>query len=689
MKNLSYKLLTACIIPLLFTACDGSSKATSNKNNANIQTGNINITGYAVDDYILGAEAKLLSEDGKKVIAQTKTGDMGKFSFSNIPSGKYQIIISQGKEDLDGLSRTTNDQKSFISQAKAWVDTQNHTSPVIVGAISTGVFEFASGSYNKYNQAINNLSDAKAYIIVENTATVQDNLKKVVNLQRNLGFDSIIAELQDDGKFNESNTISAKNLKATMTANNANSQIADLSLRQCIAVELDKAFEKVTNADLATITSLTCNDAMISSIKGIQLLNNLQVLHLQNNEISDISELAGLSKLEFANLHNNRVTTVAPLLNSSGPEIGMMIGENCMAISEIEDSARLNFSSVDTLRLKQYADCNKNDADVLVFKLIQATDNSSTLVYRTSYNANAECKIVWGDNTEQPADCTSRVTYIDKITDAKKLSKISFYVNDVVKKSIPNNEIADTVNNLVGYWKSECLTNLTHSHYSAEQHYLEILKKSDDSISIERTHNLSFKNNSCSGVPDGYGTTGNAYLSNVTDDDLVFFTKDNLPVFTSKNSFYNLLKHVSNNNPKEVYNRITQSEFEEFYKIVDETSGNDRDAVISPNGGEIWKKGQKQTISWMNQYITGDTVDLYVLHDSSSGLTGNDKYRRDIGKTINQKRWFKFASKVPNTGKFELDPKLMSGVGNDYLVLVVSTTDKRKFDISDNRFTLE
>ncbi len=120
--------------------------------------------------------------------------------------------------------------------------------------------------------------------------------------------------------------------------------------------------------------------------------------------------------------------------------------------------------------------------------------------------------------------------------------------------------------------------------------------------------------------------------------------------------------------------------------IVAEGIGNDRDALISPNGGESWFDGQRQNISWMNKYITGDTVDLYVLHDAPIGLL--DKYDNEIGTAINARNWYKFASSVANTGSYTVDPADLNGNGNAYMILVVSSENNSDFDLSDGVFSL-
>lgn len=121
-------------------------------------------------------------------------------------------------------------------------------------------------------------------------------------------------------------------------------------------------------------------------------------------------------------------------------------------------------------------------------------------------------------------------------------------------------------------------------------------------------------------------------------------------------------------------------------KLVAEEGGNDRSALTSPNGGEKWKNGEQRMITWLTQYITGASVDLYVLLDDPIELIGNTS--QTVGAKINSKTWHKFATGVANTGSYNLDPAILKGSGNAYMVLVVSTSDNTKFDISDNSFSL-
>ena len=120
--------------------------------------------------------------------------------------------------------------------------------------------------------------------------------------------------------------------------------------------------------------------------------------------------------------------------------------------------------------------------------------------------------------------------------------------------------------------------------------------------------------------------------------------------------------------------------------IVAEGSSYDSSALITPNGGESWYDGETQTIQWSAEEIIGDYVDLYVLWDDPTGLLDPDD--SDISTTINSKYWGQFASSIENTGSYTIDPAIMSGTGDAYMVLVVSTSDNSEFDLSDSTFSL-
>jgi len=112
--------------------------------------------------------------------------------------------------------------------------------------------------------------------------------------------------------------------------------------------------------------------------------------------------------------------------------------------------------------------------------------------------------------------------------------------------------------------------------------------------------------------------------------------------------------------------------------------GSDHDALIYPNGGEIWEYGDNKTIRWMTTSIKGDTVDIYVLHDNPSNL---HNYSSDLNNLLNNKNWYKFAEDISNNGTYTVDPKNLNGSGNAYVVLIIGSQDG--WDVSDETFTLK
>jgi len=114
-----------------------------------------------------------------------------------------------------------------------------------------------------------------------------------------------------------------------------------------------------------------------------------------------------------------------------------------------------------------------------------------------------------------------------------------------------------------------------------------------------------------------------------------------------------------------------------------ETIGSDVEALISPNGGEVWIYGTTETVVWNTNMILGNSVNLYVLHDDPSDL---EQYASDLNSLLSNKNWYKFADNIPNNGSYAIDPEVMNGSGNAYVVLIEG--ENGEWDISNNLFTL-
>ncbi len=90
--------------------------------------------------------------------------------------------------------------------------------------------------------------------------------------------------------------------------------IPDANLRAKIETALSKtAGDPITATEMATLTSLTAQDARITNLTGLETATNLTTLKLGNNTISDISALSGLTNLTELQLWDNQLANLSDL----------------------------------------------------------------------------------------------------------------------------------------------------------------------------------------------------------------------------------------------------------------------------------------------------------------------------------------------------------------------------------------
>ena len=115
------------------------------------------------------------------------------------------------------------------------------------------------------------------------------------------------------------------------TPNTAAVNIPDANLRAKIETALGKTSgDPISAAEMATLTSLSAQDASISDLTGLETATNLTELQLWDNEISNISAVAGLTNLTKLYLWGNAITDishVAALTNLTD----LRLGENSIA----------------------------------------------------------------------------------------------------------------------------------------------------------------------------------------------------------------------------------------------------------------------------------------------------------------------------------------------------------------------
>ena len=125
-----------------------------------------------------------------------------------------------------------------------------------------------------------------------------------------IGFDDFVIFAGSFGKEPPSSAIPDANLRAA---------IPDANLRAAIEAALGKASgAPITQAEMATLDSLTATEKDISDLTGLEYATNLTWLDLTSNNITDISVLEGLTNLTDVTLTANNISNLAPLVANTG-----------------------------------------------------------------------------------------------------------------------------------------------------------------------------------------------------------------------------------------------------------------------------------------------------------------------------------------------------------------------------------
>ena len=91
-------------------------------------------------------------------------------------------------------------------------------------------------------------------------------------------------------------------------------EFENAAFKSCVLTQLGFADDAtVTEADLATLTALSCKNMSIENIEPLAFATGLRTLDLQHNSVSDLAPLAGLTKLEVLALVSNNVTDLQPI----------------------------------------------------------------------------------------------------------------------------------------------------------------------------------------------------------------------------------------------------------------------------------------------------------------------------------------------------------------------------------------
>ena len=112
--------------------------------------------------------------------------------------------------------------------------------------------------------------------------------------------------------------------------------IQGANLRAAIADALGKAGgAPITQADMASLTSLTASQAGTSDLAVLEFATNLTTLDLRDNDIADISPLAGLTNLTTLDLWGNNIADISALAGLTNLTTLDLWGNNIADISAL------------------------------------------------------------------------------------------------------------------------------------------------------------------------------------------------------------------------------------------------------------------------------------------------------------------------------------------------------------------
>lgn len=187
--------------------------------------------------------------------------------------------------------------------------------------------------------------------------------------------------------------------------------------------------QKVTQTKLNTITTLSADSIVVSSIEGIQYLNGVTKLSFENSlNITDLSPLNGsnLTKLKQLYLKNNKITDITPLATA---------GLTSLEELYLEDNQITNLTGIENILSLKY----------LSFQNSGDTGNAITSLAPLSKLVNLQK--IWGKSNQvtslQPLENLSKLT--DVFMESNELHSISGMENklNLVNFSIMYQQVKD------------------------------------------------------------------------------------------------------------------------------------------------------------------------------------------------------------------------------------------------------
>ena len=109
-------------------------------------------------------------------------------------------------------------------------------------------------------------------------------------------------------------------------------RLSDPDLQGCVNLAL--AQQQASNP--AELGVLSCGNANVSDLRGIEQFRRLRFLDLAGNSITDLQPLASLPQLSGLSIPNNPLTDISPLLDMDSLTAVILSGNNQLPCSQLD-----------------------------------------------------------------------------------------------------------------------------------------------------------------------------------------------------------------------------------------------------------------------------------------------------------------------------------------------------------------
>ena len=111
-------------------------------------------------------------------------------------------------------------------------------------------------------------------------------------------------------------------------------RFSDPGLQGCVNFAMQQP-----NAELETISVLSCSGWEIESLEGIQTLRALQFVDVSNNRISSLAPLSQLPRLSSVSAMDNRIRDIEPLISLNTLTSAVLTGNPNIACDQLTSLA--------------------------------------------------------------------------------------------------------------------------------------------------------------------------------------------------------------------------------------------------------------------------------------------------------------------------------------------------------------